>query len=125
MMLNSQSLSINQKIKLWKEHKEDKFKQIATDKCAMFNYFFNNNDIFHFIDDADFEFYRYQVSYTVSTYSKSWTHKPTFLLGASSASFYSIDSSSIASFPQSGSKNGDSLQILSSIWCGLSPSSNP
>jgi CRISPR/Cas system CSM-associated protein Csm5 (group 7 of RAMP superfamily) len=105
-MLNSQSLSINQKIKLWKEHKEDKFKQIATDKCAMFNFFLNNNDIFHFIDDGDFDFYRYQAPYLVSTSLKSWTHRLTFSSDALSASFSSIGSFSIASFRESGSKSG-------------------
>ncbi len=53
-MINSQSLSQSQKIKLWREHKEDKFKEIASDKSAMFNFFYKNNDIFRFIEGIDF-----------------------------------------------------------------------
>lgn len=30
---------------------------MAGDKCAMFNYFYNNNDIFHYINDIDFNVY--------------------------------------------------------------------
>ena len=50
-MINSQSLSLGQKRKLWREQKEDKFKEIASSSSAMFNYFYNNNDIFKFIND--------------------------------------------------------------------------
>ena len=56
-MLNSQSLSYNQKVKLWKEQKEDKFKEIAMDKSSLFNYFYTNNDLFKFIDEEDFLIY--------------------------------------------------------------------
>ena len=58
-MINSQQLSHNQKLKLWREHKEDKFKQIAGDRCATFNYFINNNDIFGFIKPEDYILYSY------------------------------------------------------------------
>jgi hypothetical protein len=30
---------------------------MAGDKCALFNYFFNNNDIFGYIDQIDFQMY--------------------------------------------------------------------
>jgi len=56
-MINSQSMSLSQKQKFWREHKEDRFKNMAGDKCAMWNYFFNNNDIFKFIDELDFQMY--------------------------------------------------------------------
>jgi len=57
VMISSQSLSMTQKQKLWRQHKEDKFKEMAGDQCALFNYFYNNNDIFKFIDDFDFNIY--------------------------------------------------------------------
>lgn len=63
-MINSQSLSHSQKLKLWREHKEDKFKEIAMDRSVMFNYFYKNNDIFHFIDRVDHEFYTYSGMYS-------------------------------------------------------------
>ena len=56
-MINSQSMSLSQKQKFWREHKEDRFKEMAGDKCATFNYFYNNNDIFHFIDEMDIRTY--------------------------------------------------------------------
>mgnify|MGYP000913895778 CR=1 FL=1 len=49
-MINSQAISLTQKQKMWREQKEEKFKDMAGDRCSIFNYFFNNNDIFHYID---------------------------------------------------------------------------
>jgi hypothetical protein len=60
-MLNSQSLSAKQKWKLWREQKEDKFKEIAGNKSTMFNYFYNNNDVFKFISEQDFAIYSYPL----------------------------------------------------------------
>ena len=65
-MLNSQSISVRQKWKLWREHKEDQFKEIATSQSTMFNYFFNNNDIFKFIADDDYAIYKYLSLHTAS-----------------------------------------------------------
>ena len=48
-MINSQAISISQKKKMWREQKEAKFRQISNDRCQMFNYFYNNNDILKFI----------------------------------------------------------------------------
>jgi hypothetical protein len=50
-------MSLAQKQKFWKEQKEDRFKAMAGDKCALFNYFFNNNDVFHFVEETDFQMY--------------------------------------------------------------------
>lgn len=38
---------------MWKEHKEEKFRNIANDPESMFDYFFENNDIFKFIKPED------------------------------------------------------------------------
>jgi hypothetical protein len=58
-MINSQAISLSQKKKLWKEQKEEKFREISNDRCQMFNYFYNNNDIFKFIAQDDFGYYSY------------------------------------------------------------------
>lgn len=59
LMINSQAISLSQKKKLWKEQKEEKFREISNDRCQMFNYFYNNNDIFKFIKEEDFGYYSY------------------------------------------------------------------
>ena len=84
VMLNSQSLSLMQKRKLWREQKEDKFKEIASSRSAMFNYFYNNNDIFKFIAEEDFLVYSYAPPHPASTSSNSWTNRPTSTSPASS-----------------------------------------
>jgi hypothetical protein len=56
-MINSQSMSLSQKQKFWQDHKRERFQAMAGDKCALFNYFFNNNDIFGFIDPLDGQLY--------------------------------------------------------------------
>lgn len=56
-MINSQSMSLSQKQKFWQDHKRERFQAMAGDKCALFNYFFNNNDIFGYIQPLDVQIY--------------------------------------------------------------------
>ena len=62
--MNSSAMSLNQKWKLWREKKEEKFKEISVSKSAIFNYFYNNNDIFKFISEEDFLLYSYHLPHS-------------------------------------------------------------
>jgi hypothetical protein len=56
-MLNAQTISVSQKWKMWRDHKEERFKQMANDPSSMFEYFYLNNDIFQLIQEPDMLIY--------------------------------------------------------------------
>ena len=56
-MLNAQTISVSQKWKMWRDHKEERFKQMASDPSSMFEYFYINNDIFQLIQEPDMLIY--------------------------------------------------------------------
>lgn len=57
VMIHSESISLAQKKRLWKEKKEEDFKNMAGDDCAIFNYFYENNDLFRMISNRDYRRY--------------------------------------------------------------------